>query len=82
MAALSSAIASAAKPFPRPLQCRSCKTQTAWRVMSHRQAAHLFIRVLGVLGGEPPGGTFPAARRRFGVTLNFWVADEAPGGTG
>jgi len=56
--------------------------ETAWRVMSHRQAAHLFIRVLGVLGGEPPGGTFPAARRRFGVTLNFWVADEAPGGTG
>jgi len=34
----------------------------------------------GVLGKEPPGGTFPVARRRIDKSLNFLGLDEAPGG--
>jgi len=57
--------------------------------MNHRQATHLFCTIFGVLKRGPPGGTFPAARRRLGLFqfLGLWMKRlaglvESPGGAG
>jgi len=55
--------------------------ETAWRVMNHRQAAHLSMRVWGVLGGTA-WLHISGCQATLEVTLNFWVANEAPGGAG
>ena len=56
--------------------------ETAWRVMNFHKAAHAFLACYWVREEEPPGGTFPATRRRMTSYPIPGLLDEASGGIG
>jgi len=54
--------------------------ETAWRIMHSRQATHMIFCLSGILWEEPPGGTFPTARRCIEFLPNSGFLDVGSGG--